>query len=102
MHIIWTEPSLVDLDNIFEYISHDSEFYAQRFIDKIIKSVDKLNDFPNLGRVVPEVNIVSVREIIYYSYRIIYQVTDNEIIILAVINSNRLLDNKIIQKWEIL
>ena len=37
MKIKWTEPSKRDLENIYEYIKKDSEYYAKIFIEKIIR-----------------------------------------------------------------
>jgi plasmid stabilization system protein ParE len=37
MKIEWTQPALLDLENIRDYISRDSEYYASRFIEKLLK-----------------------------------------------------------------
>ncbi len=42
MKIKWTEPSARDLENIYEYIKKDSEYYAAIFIEKIIKAPEVL------------------------------------------------------------
>jgi plasmid stabilization system protein ParE len=38
--VVWSELSLEDLQNIFEYISKDSQNYAGRQIEKIIEKVE--------------------------------------------------------------
>jgi plasmid stabilization system protein ParE len=38
--IVWTEFATEDLQNIYDYIAHDSVFYAERFIDQLIARVD--------------------------------------------------------------
>jgi len=48
-----------------------------------------LEDFPELGRVVPDVDDPDVRELFVYSYRLIYEVTQDCIMILAVIHGKR-------------
>lgn len=46
--------------------------------------VDMLAQFPQLGRVVPEKNDDTIREIIFRSYRIIYKVlAQNETVAIA-------------------
>ena len=65
VQIEWTERSLEDLNEIHDYIAWDSKSYANLFIKKIYNTVQKLKEFPNIGRMVPEVNIPSVREIIF-------------------------------------
>ncbi len=47
--------------------------------------------FPRSGRKVPEFDDENVRELIVYSYRIIYRLQDNEVVIAAVIHGKRLL-----------
>jgi addiction module RelE/StbE family toxin len=70
--IIWTELAVDDLKLIHEYISKDSKRYADRFIEKIIERVDQLEHFPKSGRVVPEFDLPTIRELIDGNYRIIY------------------------------
>jgi len=53
MKIEWTQPALLDLEHIRDYISRDSEYYAARFIEKIIEAVEGLVNFPKMGRSVP-------------------------------------------------
>ena len=56
MKILWTEPAIEDLRNLYGYIAKDSEIYASGFVARIILSVEKLANFPRLGRMVPELN----------------------------------------------
>jgi toxin ParE1/3/4 len=39
MRIEWTEPALVDLEVIRNYIAKDSRYYADRFIERIFEAV---------------------------------------------------------------
>lgn len=87
--IIWTELALADLKVIHNFISNDSKFYADRFVAKLIESVDKLGLFPNLGRVVPEFGDTRLREIIEGNYRLIYKVHVNYIGIVRIHHSSR-------------
>lgn len=71
--ISWTKKSLKDLRAINDYISLDSEFYAARFISKLIDRVEQLIEFPESGRIVPEKNEIEIRELIEGNYRIFLQ-----------------------------
>ena len=51
-----------------------------------------LSEFPYSGRIVPEVGKKTIRELLIYSFRLIYQVREDTILIVAVIHSKRLLD----------
>ena len=45
MRISWADPAQVDLENIREYISKDSEYYALQLIEKIFEAVENLQTF---------------------------------------------------------
>ena len=57
VRIEWTEPSLKDLNDIHDYIARDSKSYANLFVKKLYNTVQKLKEFPNIGRFVPEVSL---------------------------------------------
>lgn len=90
MQIKWTELALDDLESIRVYISKDSQFYARQFIERLFDSTEKLQDFPQLGRRVPEMEERNdIRELIFQGYRIIYQVQAGYISVLTVIHGSR-------------
>ena len=85
--IVWTELAIEDLRSIHEYISKDSKRYADRHIDKLISRVEQLENNPNSGRVVPEFNNETTRELIEGNYRIIYKMKQDLIAIVRVHHS---------------
>lgn len=89
--ITWSLKSVENLDDISNYISKNSPLYAPVFIQKIIKSVDRLIEFPLSGRVVPEFNDENIRELIFHNYRIVYRVNFNNVEIILVIHGARLI-----------
>ena len=91
VRIEWTKRSLEDLNEIRDYIARDSKSYANLFVKKLYDAVQKLKEFPNIGRFVPEVNITSVREIIFQNYRIIYRNMIDYIEIITIFHGSRLL-----------
>lgn len=91
VRIEWNERALEDLKEIRKYIARDSINYANLFTKKFYEAVQKLNDFPNIGRIVPEVDISSIREIIFQNYRIIYRNQIDYVEILTIIHGSRLL-----------
>jgi toxin ParE1/3/4 len=48
-----------------------------------------------MGRVVPELANPAIREHFIYSYRVIYQVSGDDVQVLSVIHGRRLLDSAI-------
>ena len=102
MNIRWTEPAVLDLENIRNYIARDSEHYAAEFIARIINAVEKLSMLPNMGRRVPEIDNDSIREIIFHNYRIIYS-TENggRTLILGIIHVARDMNKVSSHPWEV-
>jgi toxin ParE1/3/4 len=96
--VIWTEKSLADLEDIFDYIAADSPFYARHQVEKIIASVERLQAFPISGRPLPEFPDSPYREIIVGPYRIVYRhiSASSSIFILAVIHGKRLLKEEML------
>jgi len=88
--IIWTERALYDLQSIYDYIALDSPKNAQNVGLKIVKRVEILTSFPKSGRMVPEFDREDIRELIQWSFRIVYRIVDtNEIWILRVHHASR-------------
>lgn len=89
--VVWSPEAVEDIESIVEYISRDSEFYASSVVTKIVDLAGTLGKFPLIGRVVPELNDESIRERFVYSYRTIYRVEKERVLILVVIHGKRLL-----------
>ncbi len=65
MKIVWSPLALERIKEIAEYISQDNLSAAENWIIKLFENVKKLNDFPQIGRVVPEVERQEIRELIF-------------------------------------
>ncbi len=89
MKIVWTEPAVTDLDAIQTYIARDSETYASAMVLEIFEATDRLERFPQSGRVVPELDDSTTREIIVGSYRVIYDISGEVVRILTVLHGAR-------------
>jgi addiction module RelE/StbE family toxin len=97
VRINWTQKAKKDLKHISDFIALDSKFFAIITIKEILKKVEILENFPKIGRTIPEINNTIFREIFYKNYRILYKiVSDNQIDILAVVNGARNFDNKLL------
>ena len=94
VEIRWTSQAINGLDSIAEYIAFDSPQHATLFVIDIMESVERLHQFPQAGRVVPEFNSPELREIIFGSYRIVYRLKSPLVEILTVHHGSRLLDEK--------
>ncbi len=71
--VIWSPTALEDIDLIAEYIARDSVPRARLFVERLIQATDRLQEFPQSGKIIPEIRDPTCREIIYGSFRIMYR-----------------------------
>ena len=76
--VAWTEVSVEDLHDIFDYISKNSFHYARITVDRIYKRAEQISKNPRIGRIVPEIDNDQVRELIIGNYRLIYYIINDE------------------------
>jgi plasmid stabilization system protein ParE len=99
--IEWSPAASNDLEIILDYIYLESPTHAGDLLVKIGKAVSRLSDFPQSGRMVPELkrlNITSYREIIKDHWRIIYRIFDTKVRILSVLDNRRDIDDILMQR----
>ena len=75
----WSPDALDDIEAIRNYISRDSEFYAESTVFKIYEGPQNLVNLDKQGRVVPEVGEEDIWELFVFQYRIIYEIKCKEI-----------------------
>jgi toxin ParE1/3/4 len=76
---------------IAEYIPEDSPAYAAVVVNSIVQQTRLLSRFPRSGRKVSEFEDENTRELLAYSYRIIYRFQQDEVLIAAIIHAKRIL-----------
>lgn len=90
--ILWTHRARADLAAIRAFISRDSAHYADVMVGRIIGATERLSEFPESGRRVPEFERSDLREVILRPYRIVYRLAGREQVhIIAVHHGSRLL-----------
>lgn len=87
MNVHWTNTAVDHLLLIYEYISQNSDVYADRLMDRLTRRSQQISAFPQSGRQVPEYNAPDLREVVEGSYRIIYRIKEEQIDVLAVVHS---------------
>lgn len=91
MRIVWSPLALQRVEEIAVFIAADKPDAAVRWVDDLFAAVERLGDFPESGRTVPEVGSRRIRELIFGAYRVIYSVR-NQVDILTVRRSSQLFD----------
>jgi len=76
-------------DDAVAYLARDSRPAAERLLIDVLDAAASLDAFSERGRVVPEWNRPSVRELFVQRYRLLYEVTTDEVQILAFLHGAR-------------
>jgi addiction module RelE/StbE family toxin len=98
LKIFWTKEALLRLQEIEKYIAKDNPIVAVEFVDKLISVAETISDNPEKGRVVPELALDNIRELLHKNYRIVYLVKKNSLDILTSFEGHQLLKKEEIFK----
>ncbi|MBW1684192.1 MAG: type II toxin-antitoxin system RelE/ParE family toxin [Deltaproteobacteria bacterium] len=88
--LIWSPRSIRDIESIHENIAQDSPLYADLVVQRLIRAPDRLRQFPELGRIVPERATPELRELIVRPFRVVYRLRNDSIQIVTVFRASRL------------
>lgn len=87
-----TEQAQNELDAIIDYYERvGADDFAEVFEEKVIEKIRPLEQFPRMGRIVPEIGDEAIREVLYRNYRIVYVVDrdDEEVEVLTIFHSSQ-------------
>ena len=86
--IIWTQRAQNERKEIFKYWNNNngSNFYSKKLNELIKQSLSIICKYPYIGRAT-EINHVRIK--VLKEYLIIYEITDNEIIVLSLWDGRR-------------
>ena len=87
--VIWTEPALLELDAIAEYIALDNPDAASNLVKDIFDKTGRLESFPESGRMPPELPDSVYRELVVPPCRIFYRQEQQQVFILYVMREER-------------
>ena len=89
IELIWSPQSVADVEEIRAYIAADSLLYADVTVQRIVAAVERLQMFPDSGRMVPERSSPELREVIAGKFRIVYRRTPTMVEIATVCRGSR-------------
>ena len=90
IRVRWTEQAIADLEAIRDYVARDSAHYAALLVERLVASVDHVEHFPEIGRIVPEFQRPELREVLRGSYRIVYRLASSGAEVITVFHGARL------------
>ncbi len=99
--ILWPAAAENDLRRIVEYVAAGSPSNALNILRKISRAASILNNFPERGRIVPDLQdqgIFIYRELIVSSWRIIYRVCRQSVHVLSVLDARRNLEDLLLER----
>ena len=87
--VIWTEPALQELDYIAEYIALDNVVAASALVEELFDKSERLERFPQSGRIPPELPNSIYREVVVPPCRIFYREEGDHVFILYVMRDEQ-------------
>ena len=92
MRLEWSDLAIEQATALAHFIARDDAAAARKWVDVLFVKAQRLADYPQSGRVVPEIKRADIREIMYGDYRIVYRVEPARVAILTVRHGARKLD----------
>jgi toxin ParE1/3/4 len=87
--VIISNPAIIDIDEIANYISRDDPKIAKNFVQKLLMKIKLLEKFPELGKITHFIFQKNVRTLIHFNYRIFYRIDENVVQILRILHISR-------------
>ena len=74
MRIVWSDRALERVEEIVAYIEQDNPAAAARWVEELFAEVDKVGDFPEMGKPGRDVITPGIRELIVGDFRVFNEV----------------------------
>ena len=85
----WSLNASQNLKDVAQYLNQYSPQAASRFVDEVDEAIKRLEEHPLIGRSVPEFASPSIREIVLRGYRMIYEVGEDQVGLLAILHGRQ-------------
>lgn len=83
-----------DLEEIWRYIAEDNLLQAEKFVNLLEEKINSLEVFPErCSKINHPLSNRNYRQLIYENYRIVFRIEKNQIYILRIIHTARLLES---------
>ena len=98
LKVLWTENAIQDLLGIKAFIAQDSIDRAEEWVVELYAAGENLSRLSGRGRIVPELNQVTLRELLIENYRLVYRVKSTSVEVLTVFEGHRQLKAQDLKK----
>jgi plasmid stabilization system protein ParE len=99
--VVWTSVAERDLAGIVSHLYRDSPSAARRVLKRLEQQASSLETLPDRGRIVPELEALDIRtyrELIIRPHRLIYSVQRDRVVVFAVLESRRDLEDLLLRR----
>lgn len=99
--VFWTSSANKDLVEISEYLAEESIDAADAFLSRVDERLTQLAEFPEIGRVVPELkrhNVILFRELVLSPWRFVYREEKDEIFVITVFDGRRNIEDILLRR----
>ncbi len=86
---VWSPSAFQQLESAYQQMADKASFVAGPFVERWLGMVDEVLLYPDIGRKCPGFDPLEVRERIFGGYRMIYEVAESSIRILAILEVSR-------------
>lgn len=100
--VVYSDGAKADILAITDYIACDSAINSDKVLDRLEARIRTLDLLPERGRIVPELQwhgISTVREALEKPWRILYQINNSEVIVVAVYDGRRHLNDILMERF---
>ncbi len=84
MNVVWTARARRRLQEIHDHIAQDQPLNAARWIGHVLDRGEQIGAQPRSGRMVPEYQHETVREIFEGDYRLVYRIRNQRVDVLTI------------------
>ena len=99
--VFWTTSANRDLVEIVDYLAEESLEAAEAFVNRVDRELTHLREFPQIGRVVPELernNVTRFRELVLSPWRVVYREEKEQIFIVTVLDARRNIEDLLLKR----
>ena len=89
MRVRWSPRARDQAGEIFDYIAQERPEAAHNIFDSLVARVLLLGDLPEQGSILPGALRTDLRSVLYGSFRIVYRVDREEVVVLGIRHTRR-------------
>jgi plasmid stabilization system protein ParE len=87
--VVWAQSARAALDEVVAYIAADSRQAALQVLERALNAAADLGTLSERGRIVPELEDPTIREVFVHRYRLLYRIEPDRVVVVAFLHGAR-------------